>query len=108
MKQKIKEIQKQFDSIALEVFQSFDLLRDGYRYEFAELEVYLLDPSKNINDIYIHKEKKEHLKGKNQQHLYWHYSGVDICMGNEKKGIYCGVLIRVNYYENRRELNQKN
>lgn len=93
MQQKIKEIEKQFDNIAIEAFQSFDLLRDGTLYEFAELEVYLIDPSKNIEDIYIHKDEKQ-LIDKNQQHLYWHYSGVDICMGDEDKEIYCGVLIR--------------
>ncbi len=93
MKQKIKEIQKQFDSIAIEAFQSFDLLRDDNLYELAELEVYLIDHSKNIKDIYIHEDKNQ-LKDKNQRHLYWHYSGVDICMGDEDKKIYCGVLIR--------------
>jgi len=92
MEQKIKEIQQHFDSIAIEAFQSFDLKRDNDLYELAELEVYLIDPSKNIDDIYIHKAT-EQLKDKNQQHLYWHYSGVDICMGDNKK-IYCGVLIR--------------
>ncbi len=93
MDQRFKEIQKQFDSIAIEAFQSFDLLRDDNLYEIAELEVYLIDHSKNIKDIYIH-EDEEQLKDKNQRHLYWHYSGVDICMGDEDKKIYCGVLIR--------------
>ena len=93
MYQRFEEIQKQFDNIAIEAFQSFDLLRDDNLYEFAELEVYLIDPSKNIEDIYIHKDQEQKID-KNKRHLYWHYSGVDICMGDEDKEIYCGVLIR--------------
>ena len=89
----IHAIQEHFDNIAVDAFASFDLFVDDNIYEFAELEVYLWDETKNIEDIYIHKQELQ-LVDKTKKKLYWHYSGVDICMGDENKKIYCGVLIR--------------
>ena len=82
--------QKVFDDIAMKVFESYSLKRDDEIFELAEIEIYLIDPLENINDIFIHKndEQMEH------EHLYWHYSGVDICLGDKSNGIYCGVLVR--------------
>ena len=82
--------QKVFDNLAMKVFESYSISRDGEIFELAEIEIYLIDPLKNINDMFIH----QHADQMKYEHLYFHYSGVDICLGDKSNGIYCGVLVR--------------
>lgn len=82
------EIQKKFDLIAEEVFNNYHIIRDNIEYELAEIEIYY--KNNNIDDIFRH-DTSEHLK---YNHIYNHYSGFDICLGNESNNIYCGVLVR--------------
>jgi len=99
-KSKIESI---VNSIAMDCFSSYDILRDGVLFELSEIEIYLKIESKGINDIFRH-EHLEQGKGKGKgkdKHLRKdsksiHYSGFDICMGDESKDneVYCGALVR--------------
>jgi len=82
-------IQKVYDDIALNVFQSYKIVRDGELFDLAEIEIYLINPYKGIDDTYIHAHKEQN----KYRHIYFHYSGIDICFGDNKE-VYCGVLVR--------------
>jgi len=93
-KSKIESI---VNSIAMDCFSSYDIRRDGVLFELSEIEIYLKIESKGINDIFRH----EHLEQGKDKHLRQdsksiHYSGFDICMGDESKDneVYCGALVR--------------
>jgi len=89
-----QKIEKIYDSIAKEAFQNYSILRENdngemEKFRLAEIEVYMIDNKNGIDDIFIHKNEKQ-LQNKKK---YEHYSGFDICLGNNK-GLYCGVLVR--------------
>ncbi len=86
----ITNLQKVYDEIAMNVFNSYGLIRDGEVFELAEIEIYLIDPTMDINDLFIHADAQQ----KKFEEIYHHFSGIDICLGNEKLDKYCGVLIR--------------
>lgn len=84
------DLENTYNSIAMDCFKKYNISRDGKEYELMEIEVYLIDPTKGIDDTFIHKHEDQ----KGYEKIYTHYSGLDICLGDENKGIYCGVLIR--------------
>ena len=89
-----KTIQEEYDKIAKHAFENYTICREndsGQMEEFrlSEIEIYMIDKKKNIDDIFIHKNEMQ----KEFQKEYVHYSGFDICLGN-KKDIYCGILVR--------------
>lgn len=89
-----KSIQQVYDQIALYAFNNYSISRENdigkmEIFRLAEIEIYMIDKKNNINDIFIHKNK-EQLK---YQVEYEHYSGFDICLGNEID-IYCAILVR--------------
>ena len=86
--ERMNEIQKKFDEIAENVFNNYHIIREKEEYELAEIEIYYKD--KDIDDIFRH-QTKEHLKN---NYIYNHYSGFDICLGNDSEKIYCGILVR--------------
>lgn len=79
-----------FNKIAQNIFENYSIKRDDKIYELLEIEIYMQDDSKKINDIFRHNVD-DHLE-KNK--LYWHYSGFDICIGDKAKNIFCGILVR--------------
>lgn len=81
-------LQNLFDTYALKAFE-YMLVRDGVEWELAEIEVYLIDPQSGVEDPFIHKHPEQN----EFERLYWHFSGVDICLG-DGQDIYCGVLVR--------------
>jgi len=89
-----ESIQNIYDTIAMQAFQNYTISRendDGRMEDFrlAEIEIYMIDKKNSIDDIFIHKNEKQ-LESKKE---YVHYSGFDICLGNNKD-IYCGILVR--------------
>jgi hypothetical protein len=90
----LKNIQKAYDDIAINAFKNYTICRENDSgqmevFRLAEIEIYIIDKKNNIDDIFIHKNKKQ----KEFQKEYPHYSGFDICLGNGKD-IYCGMLVR--------------
>jgi len=88
-------IQQIYDDIALNAFNKFVISRENDNgimedFRLAEIEIYMIDKKNNIDDIFIHKNEVQLKKGE----IYVHYSGCDICMGDKKNGIYCGILVR--------------
>ena len=87
----IEEIQKIYDGIALDALNTIQIEREGDSFDLVEIEVYLLDPTQKIKDVFIH----EHEDQLEKDEIYYHYSGVDICRGGGKgSGVYCGILVR--------------
>lgn len=90
----LERIQNIYDDIAMQAFQNYSITRENdhgimENFRLAEIEIYMIDEKNKINDIFIHKNKKQ-LENKKE---YMHYSGFDICLGNGKD-IYCGILVR--------------
>lgn len=88
------EIQKIYDNIAMHAFQNYVISRKNDDNEFedfrlAEIEIYMIDEKNDIDDIFIHRNERQ-LKF---QEEYEHYSGFDICLG-DNKNLYCGILVR--------------
>ncbi|MBN2964335.1 hypothetical protein JWV37_06055 [Sulfurospirillum sp. T05] len=86
----IDNLQNYIDEIAIEAFNKYRIIRNEAVFELAEIEIYLKDAKKGIDDIYRH-DRNEHLESLKE---YQHYSGFDICNGNKDKDIYCGILVR--------------
>jgi hypothetical protein len=90
----VNSIQKTYDDIAKHAFQNYTIFREndyGIMEEFRllEIEIYMINKKNNIDDIFIHKHEMQ----KEFQKEYVHYSGFDICLGNNQD-IYCGILVR--------------
>ena len=88
------KIETIYDDIALNAFNNFVISRENDNgimedFRLSEIEIYMIDKKNNIDDIFIHKNKAQ-LKRKK---TYVHYSGFDICMG-DNDSIYCGILVR--------------
>jgi hypothetical protein len=83
-------LQQAYNEIAIKCFQEYNIIRDSVEYELMQIEVYLKDPNKKIDDIYIHAHDEQ----MNFKEIYYHYSGVDICLGNRADNMFCGVLVR--------------
>jgi hypothetical protein len=58
-------------------------------YRIIELEIYYYDKNEHP-DPYVHCSKEQLLAGK----WYFNGAGLDITFGNQKKGVYGGILIR--------------
>ncbi len=85
-----EDLQNIYDEIALKALNTLQIKRDGQIFDLVEVEVYLADPTKAVEDVFIHKN----IEQLNDNGIYYHYSGIDICRGNEEKEINCGILIR--------------
>lgn len=89
------KIQQIYDDIAIKAFQNYTVSRENDNgemevFRLAEIEIYMYMEGQNgIKDIFIHKN----IEQLGNEKEYTHYSGFDICLGNEKD-IYCGVLVR--------------
>jgi len=87
-------IEKIYDDIAKKAFLNYSILRENdngemEKFRLAEIEIYMIDEKNGIDDIFIHEDPRQL-----QDNIeYPHWSGFDICLGNDKD-IYCGILVR--------------
>ncbi len=88
------KIETIYDDIAFSAFNNFVISRENDHgdmedFRLSEIEIYMIDKKNNIDDLFIHKNEKQ----KEFHEEYIHYSGFDICMG-DNDSVYCGILVR--------------
>lgn len=87
-----KETEDEFESIAQTLFDNYAIQTDKALYRLIEIEFYWNSPNHIDNSTY----KRKHVEPKSGD-WFFHYSGVDIALKNEKTGGYGGILIRSIY-----------
>ena len=93
----IKETEEEFETIACNLFDNFAIQTHNALYRFVEIEFYWNSPNHIDNSTY----QRKYVDPKSGD-WFFHYSGVDIALKNEKTGGYGGILIRGIY-----DINQK-
>lgn len=91
-----KETEDEFQSIAQTLFDKYAIRTYEALYRLTEIEFYWNSPLQVDNSTY----KRKHVDPKTGD-WFFHYSGVDIAIRNEKTGGYGGILIRGIYDVNR-------
>ena len=84
-----KETKEEFEQIANVLFNKFAIVNHQSTFRIVEIEFYW--NSKNHPDKSTYERKYVDPK---QGEWFFHYSGVDIALKNEKTGGYGGILIR--------------
>jgi hypothetical protein len=92
-----KETEDEFQSIAQTLFDKYAIRTYEALYRLTEIEFYWNSPLHVDNSTY----KRKHVDPKTGD-WFFHYSGVDIAIRNEKTGGYGGILIRGIYDVNRK------
>lgn len=87
-----KESEDEFKEIAQTLFDNYAIQTPNALYRLTELEFYWNSPNHIDNSTY----KRKHVDPKSGE-WFFHYSGVDIALKNEKTGGYGGILIRSIY-----------
>lgn len=87
-----KETESEFEAIARTLFHSYAIQTHNALYRIIEIEFYWNSPNHIDNSTY----KRKHVNPKAGD-WFFHYSGVDIALKNEKTGGYGGILIRSLY-----------
>lgn len=87
-----KETEKEFEEIAQTLFDSYAIKTYNTIYRIVEIEFYWNSPKHIDNSTY----SRNHVNPKAGD-WFFHYSGVDIALKNEKTGGYGGILIRSIY-----------
>ena len=87
-----KETEKEFENIAQTLFDSYAIQTHDALYRLTEIEFYWNSPNHVDNSTY----KRKYVDPKSGD-WFFHYSGVDIALKNEKTGGYGGILIRSLY-----------
>ena len=97
-----KETEDEFENIAQILFDNYAIRTDNDLYRLTEIEFYWHSPNHLDNSTYIRK----HVDPKSGD-WFFHYSGVDIALKNEKTGGYGGILIRSIYDINKKSHNKR-
>ncbi|MCC6187019.1 MAG: hypothetical protein IT256_07700 [Chitinophagaceae bacterium] len=95
----IQETESEFAKIADELFHNFAIQTHNSLYRISEIEFYWNSPNHTDNSTY----KRNHVSP-NLGDWFFHYSGVDIALKDERTGGYGGILIRSIYEVNNNEL----
>jgi hypothetical protein len=85
----VKENQEEFKDIAEKIFTEYAIKTHDSLFRMIELEFYWNSSSHADNSTYLRK----YVDPKSGE-WFFHYSGVDIALRNEKTGGYGGILIR--------------
>lgn len=88
----IHETEEEFKTIARTLFDNHAIKTHSAIYRLAEIEFYWNSPTHVDNCTY----SRNHVDPKTGD-WFFHYSGVDIALRNEKTGGYGGILIRSIY-----------
>lgn len=83
------ETEKEFDKIAHELLNNYAIENHESLYRLIEIEFYWNSPKHKDDSTYQRKRVDP-----NNGDWFFHYSGVDIALKNEKLGGYGGILIR--------------
>lgn len=86
------ETEDEFEKIAQILFDKYAIQTYNALYRLTEIEFYWNSPNHIDNSTY----KRKHVDPKTGD-WFFHYSGVDIALKNEKTGGYGGILIRKLY-----------
>ncbi len=84
-----QDFEKQFETIAKDLFFNYELVVNNSVYDFSELEFYVDHKQKHC-DPFVHKDEMQIRNGQ----WYFHGSGIDITIGNKENLVYGGILIR--------------
>jgi hypothetical protein len=84
-----KETEDEFENIAQTLFDNHAIQTHNALYRLTEIEFYWNSPNHIDNSTY----NRKHVDPKTGD-WFFHYSGVDIALKNEKNGGYGGILIR--------------
>lgn len=87
-----KETEDEFEIIAQTLFDNYAIQTHNTLYRLIEIEFYWNSPNHIDKSTY----KRKHVNPKSGD-WFFHYSGVDIALKNEKTGGYGGILIRSIY-----------
>lgn len=87
-----KASESEFERIAQILFDSYAIQTNNALYRMIEIEFYWNSPSHRDDSTY----KRKYVDPKAGD-WFFHYSGVDIALKNEKTGGYGGILIRSLY-----------
>jgi hypothetical protein len=93
----IEETEKEFEGIARILFDNFAIETSNTFYRLVEIDFYWNSPHHIDNSTY----QRKHVDPKSGD-WFFHYSGVDIALKNEKTGGYGGILIRSIYDVNKK------
>lgn len=91
------ETENEFENIAQILFDNYAIQTHNALYRLTEIEFYWNSPNHIDNSTY----KRKHVDPKTGD-WFFHYSGVDIALKNEKTGGYGGILIRSIYDINKK------
>jgi hypothetical protein len=95
-----EETEDKFRQIARTLFDSYAIQTHNAIYRIIEMEFYWNSITHEDNSTY----KRNHVNPKSGD-WFFHYSGVDIALKNEKTGGYGGILIRGIYdIENKKQI----
>lgn len=84
-----KETEQEFKMIAEKLLNDYAIKNHESIFRLTEIEFYWTSPKHRDNSTY----KRNHVNP-NQGDWFFHYSGVDIALKNEKRGGFGGILIR--------------
>lgn len=83
------ETEQEFESIAQILFDNYIIQTHNAKYRITEIEFYWNSSTHKDNSTY----KRNHVDPSTGE-WFFHYSGVDIALKNEKTGGHGGILIR--------------
>ena len=83
------ESEQEFERIARKLFNNYAIQNHESTYRIVEIEFYWNSSTHKDDSTY----KRKYLNPK-QGEWFFHYSGVDVALGNAEKGGYGGILIR--------------
>lgn len=86
------ETEEEFEKIAQTLFDNYAIQTHNALYRLIEIEFYWNSQSHIDNSTY----KRKHVNPKTGD-WFFHYSGVDIALNDEKTGGYGGIIIRSIY-----------
>jgi len=84
-----KETEQEFEMIADKLFNDYAVENHESKFRLIEIEFYWTSPNHTDNSTY----QRNHVEPKHGD-WFFHYSGVDIALKNEKLGGFGGILIR--------------
>lgn len=94
-----RETEEEFEKISNKLFNNFAIQNHQSTYRIIEIEFYWTSASHKDDSTY----KRNHIDPK-QGEWFFHYSGVDIALKNEKTGGHGGILIRSIYDINEKKV----
>ena len=94
-----KETEKEFHGIADKLFNNYAVQNHDSIFRIIEIEFYWTSANHKDDSTY----QRKHVDPR-QGEWFFHYSGVDIALKNEKTGGYGGILIRGIYDINEKRI----